>query len=586
MPWIIASSRAVVVQHRKRPAATCSLLILAITLTWASAGWAQQTAPPRYDPRQSEKIINTLQPGRERATRPPVRMPRMPEAEVRRGNTKPLVKLQAIIVEGANVVSSDAIAAVYQAYLGTTVSEADLVAIAGGITELYRASGYALSRAIVPPQDIKAGRIRVNVIEGYIAEFVLMGDDVDRYWIRKPLGRVTEERPLRLKTLERQLMLVNDSPGVRVADTTLEEIGEGSGQFRLTVWLKTWQIFTALGFDNQGASAVGPYEAFGTAAFNSYLLHGDSLALSGSTTPNSFREFTFGRLSYDTPVGADGGRIGANVIYSDVAPGDARQLVNTHSITETYELKGSIVPLETRMSSLWLTGTFGYSDNSERDNSGMIFMDHLRYVSLTADYKLQDNFSGWNYLSVTARQGLPILGNSNKDDDLLSRQGASQIFSLLDFSFSRFQKLSDVWSVKISATGQWASGPLLISQQFYLGDSAYGPGFYSGDSGIAGYGEIRFDQTVSNDILKGFQLYGFFDKGAVWSFNNNGQILSIASTGAGVRFFLADQWQAAIGIAVPVHAGTSANDIHDVRLLFSLSTAFKLCPSRAQMHCL
>ena len=238
------------------------------------------------------------------------------------------------------------------------------------------------------------------------------------------------------------------------------------------------------------------------------------------------------------------------------------------------------------MSSLWLTGTFGYSDNSERDNSGMIFMDHLRYVSLTADYKLQDNFSGWNYLSVTARQGLPILGNSNKDDDLLSRQGASQIFSLLDFSFSRFQKLSDVWSVKISATGQWASGPLLISQQFYLGDSAYGPGFYSGDSGIAGYGEIRFDQTVSNDILKGFQLYGFFDKGAVWSFNNNGQILSIASTGAGVRLFLADQWQAAIGIAVPVHAGTSANDIHDVRLLFSLSNAFKLCPSRAQMHCL
>jgi hemolysin activation/secretion protein len=140
--------------------------------------------------------------------------------------------------------------------------------------------------------------------------------------------------------------------------------------------------------------------------------------------------------------------------------------------------------------------------------------------------------------------------------------------------------------VKISATGQWASGPLLIPQQFYLGDSAYGPGFYSGDSGIAGYGEIRFDQAVSNDILKGFQLYGFFDKGAVWSFDNDSQILSIASTGAGVRFILADQWQAAIGIAVPVHAGTSANDIHDVRFLFSLSNAFMLCPSRAQMHCL
>ena len=80
---------------------------------------------------------------------------------------------------------------------------------------------------------------------------------------------------------------------------------------------------------------------------------------------------------------------------------------------------------------------------------------------------------------------------------------------------------------------------------------------------------MRFDQPVSNDILKGYQLYGFFDKGAVWSFNNNGQVLlPIASAGAGIRFFLADQWQAGIGLAVPVHAGTTVNDVNGVRAIY------------------
>jgi hemolysin activation/secretion protein len=233
-----------------------------------------------------------------------------------------------------------------------------------------------------------------------------------------------------------------------------------------------------------------------------------------------------------------------------------------------------------------LTGIFGFSDNSERDVTGMIYKDRLRYVSLTADYRLHDNFGGWNYLSATVRQGLTILGASRNSDDLLSRDGASGNFSLLNFSFTRLQQLSDVWSVKASVNGQWAGGPLLISQQFYLGDAAYGPGFYSGDSGIYVNAELRFDQSVSNDILKGYQLYGFFDKGAVWSFNNGGQILSLASVGAGIRFFLADQWQAGIGMAVPVHAGTTANNVNNIRAIFSLSKAFQVCPQGPQMRCL
>jgi hemolysin activation/secretion protein len=564
------------------------ILFLALIILPAAGGSSvAQQAPsqPRYDTRQTEKSLETLQAGRERENRQPVKLPGVANAQPR-ADTRPLFKLRAVSVEGASSIARDALDEVYRPYIGKTVSQADLAAIAVAVTDAYRAAGYHLSRAMVPPQDIKNGRIRLKVIEGYIAELAVNGEGADRFGVRTLLAPILGERPARLKTLERQLMLVNDSAGVRIEDTALQEIGKASGKFRLIVWIKTWQIFQAFGFDNMGTSAVGPLEAYTATAFNSYFRPGDNLSVNASTTPNALHEFGFGKLSYDTPVGTDGVHLGAMALYSNVAPGDIRQQFNTHTVTETYEVKASVVPVETRRSSLWLTAAAGFSDSSERDSSGMQYNDHFRTLSLMADYKLNDSLAGWNYLNLTFRHGLDIFGASRRNDDLLSRADASPNFSIFDFAFSRYQPLSDVWSVKISATGQWASGPLLVSQQFYLGDAAYGPGFYSGDSGIAAYGELRFDQSVSNDILKGYQLYAFLDKGAVWSFNNDGQVLSIASAGAGIRFFLAEQWQAGVGFAVPVHAGTTANDVHGVRVLFTLSNSFKLCPQRPQMRCL
>jgi hemolysin activation/secretion protein len=583
MPRILASLPNLLTQAFLPRAAVLALLALTLVLAWTNDTLAQQSAP-RYDPRQTEKSIDTLQSEQERR-KPPVRLPSAPAASVAGADTRPMFKLKAVSVEGAHSVPAETIAAAYQSYLGKTVSQADLASIAVAITELYRTAGFSLSRAIVPPQDIKNGRVRVKVIEGYVAEFVLKGEDIDRFGLRPFLAKIIEERPLQLKTLERQLMLVNDIPGVRVADTAFEEIGKISGKFRLVVWIKAWRIFAGFGFDNMGAYAVGPYEAFATTAFNSYFLPGDSLGFSASTTPVSVREFGFGRLWYDTPVGTDGVRLGASALYSNVAPSDIRSQTNTHTITETYEAKASYAPFESRASTLVLTGAFGFSDSWERDVFGQTYRDHLRMVSLTADYRLQDSFGGWNYLSVTGRQGLNIFGASSKQDLDSSRPGASPNFSLLSFSFSRLQQLSGPWSVRLSANGQWAGGPLLISQQFYLGDAAYGPGFYSGDSGILGYGELRFDQTVSNAVLKAYQVYGFVDKGAVWSFDNGGQVLSIASAGVGIRFFFADDWQAGLGIALPVRAGTSQNDVNSARFLFTLVKSLQLCPQHANWRC-
>jgi hemolysin activation/secretion protein len=96
------------------------------------------------------------------------------------------------------------------------------VAIAAGISDLYRAAGFHLSRAIVPPQDIRDGQVRLEVIEGSITEVALKGEGAERFGVRTLLDPVLAEQPARLP-LERQLLLINGRPGVSIADTALEE---------------------------------------------------------------------------------------------------------------------------------------------------------------------------------------------------------------------------------------------------------------------------------------------------------------------------------------------------------------------------
>ncbi|MGY8706390.1 POTRA domain-containing protein [Bradyrhizobium sp. 18BD] len=566
-----------------------ALVLIAPLFTGVSQALAQQANAPGFDPRQPEKHFEN-QTEQESLSRPPVRLPSVGQPNTG-GDTRPQFVLRGVNVSGAHAVPGDRIAAVYQPYLGKKVSQADLAAIAGAISDLYREAGFHLSRAIVPPQDIADGRVRIQVIEGAIVQAELKCDGAEQFGVRPMLGPVLAEQPSRLKTLERQLFLINGRPGVRIIDTALEEIGGATGRFRLTVYLKTGHVFSSFGLDNLGSSSVGPWQTYATGAFNSYLAPGDTLAVNLSTIANDPRQLGFARMSYDAPVGVDGVRLGASVLYSAVRPGDARRLDSDITTTEAFEVRASTVPFMSQSSGLTLTMAGTFSNVSEHDLYGPWYNDHIRTASLTADYRLQDRFGGTNFATVTYRQGLDIFGASHFDDDLLSRDGAASNFSVLNLWFTRYQTLNDAWSLKLSAASQTASRPLFTSQQFYLGGAAFGRGYgaaeISGDNGLAGSLEVRFDQKLNFRYWTGYQLYAFGDAGAVW---NDGYRLSdglsLTSAGAGVRFFLPDDLQADLGVAVPLSYRAPDNERRSPRFLFTLSSAFRLCPERGRGGCL
>lgn len=126
--------------------------------------------------------------------------------------------LTQVIIEGNCVYSTDTLQAIFAPYINHTITVTQLQSLVQKVTDKYQNAGYFLSKALLPPQEIKGGIVKVKVIEGFISHIKVQGVK------NKPLIRFLNHygadiiaiKPIRLAELERILLLINDVPGVTV----------------------------------------------------------------------------------------------------------------------------------------------------------------------------------------------------------------------------------------------------------------------------------------------------------------------------------------------------------------------------------
>lgn len=562
-------------------------------LWWSTAGifsilanvtaLAQANPGPNVDVTQPQRALDRLQAGHQRTHAPTLAAAAEEPSQL---DTKPLFKLRSVVLRGAGSLPSTSLQDIYASFINKDVSAADLSTITTAITEHYRIAGWHLTRAIIRPQNADGGRLVITIIEGRIAEVRVRGNAAKNQALNEILAPIKHEKHSRRDTVERRLLLASDLPGVRIAETSLEEVGTASGRFRLIVDAESWNNYTSITVDNRGTNAVGPYQSYLATNFNSVFKAGDTLGAAFSTATD-LKELKFGRFSYSTPIGLDGARVSIVAAHSSVKPGDFRREFNTNVRADFVEIRGTIAPLRTQTSSLWLSGAASVGEYSERDVFGKIYADHLRIISGTADYQTKDSLGGRNYLTMNAKLGLPILGATRADDPLSSR-GISAEFAKVEGYYSRIQTLSGPWSLKLAAATQLASGPLLLSQQFYLG-AAFGRGFfgleYSRDNAAAGSVELRYDHSLSWNFLNGYQIYGYLDHTSIWNIRDDARALTLSLAGAGVRFYLPSALQANIEVALPIDYSTQISLSERPRFFFGLSKTFKFCPENSRLSC-
>lgn len=499
-------------------------------------------------------------------------------------------RLQQVVIEGATTISYDLLSHSYARLINRQVTAQDLHAITETLTGIYKDAGFTLTRAFIPRQDIVNGTVRIRVIEGYIGEVAVAGADAVSFGIDSQLAGLMAERPLRQRTLERHLLLVNDIPGVKVIDAVLDELGDYSGRFRLTVRVETWGVYVAAALQNRGTPAVGRVEGSVSTALNSLVTAGDTIGLGVSTTPFQSEELRAGQFSYAAPLGSQDAIASIAYAYGLIAPGDERRIRDTRTKSQRLAVAANVVAARSRALSISLRLGGDITDVEEQDDTGTFSDDRIRAITAGTDVEVHDSLGGIMFASAQMRHGLDQFGATKKNDLLASRDGASGSFTSAQLSATRFQKLTDEWSLALSAAGQVSSAPLLSIEEFYVGGGSFGRAFdggvIGGDSGIAGSVELRFDQEIALGPMLGYQLYGFLDHGHVWNKSSGTDAKAhLTSAGGGVRFYLAHELEAELEFAAPIDESFDATGVRDWSVYFSLSKDFKFCNSSDAASC-
>ena len=234
----------------------------------------------------------------------------------------PAFVLRRVIVEGSTAFDPARLEAAVSEWLGRRATFADLQAIADAIERLYRDEGYLATRAVIPPQEIADGALRVRIVEGVIDAIALRGDlgGAERR-VRELLEPLVGVRPLRWEAVERRLLLARDLPGVSLLAALRAAETEQEGALVLVVdaTLDPKDGFASL--SNYSSDTAGPWVLTAGGGGNSVFLSGDRLQALGLLAAE-IGEQEVGLVSYQAPAFTDGLTLEATASVTRSEPGD------------------------------------------------------------------------------------------------------------------------------------------------------------------------------------------------------------------------------------------------------------------------
>jgi len=318
-----------------------SKLTVAVSLVFASTAFAQ-TVPNIGDAlRQAQPPAIPAQPV---PALPQVGGTQQIEAPMTALPNGPKVEVNQLEVVGNRVIDTATLSALVADGVGKTLTLTELENLAQRITKHYRAHGYFVARAYIPAQEVTSGTIKIRVVEGNYGRFHLKNLSlVNNNIVQGMLDDVKHYDIVSLDTLERAMLIINDTPGVQVTRADVMP-GEkvGTSDFAVdTVATPRYAGYIML--DNYGSIYTGRDRVSFNVDDNSITGHGDRLSVSGLGTNGG--GLTNGRVGYSLPLAANGLR--GELAYSQTqyqlgdtyAPLDATGTAKGLDATLTYPIR-------------------------------------------------------------------------------------------------------------------------------------------------------------------------------------------------------------------------------------------------------
>jgi len=528
------------------PFQLASIVGLIALTSQALAQTGVPTLPGSVQPSQVGKAIKSQQPASPTEVLPPIlNQPTAQTKGLPPEAQKISFLLNGIILTGNHVYSTEQLRFIYEKDLHHNITVAKLFEIVQAITNYYRNNGYILSRAILPPQHVKGGVVKIQIIEGYISHIDVTGQPKGAKCLVQAFGnKVNECRPLKISRLEKYMYLANEIPGTQVR-AVLSPSKQEKGAADLSLVTQNTPLTAYLSYDNYGTRYIGPQQITANITANSFLVSGDTGQITVSKTPKG-GELTYADANYTIPINAEGVRWQFGATRVQTHPLFILQPVDINGLNNNYYTMAYFPAIRDRSKSLTYRLGFNYLDSYVTTFNLKLYTDHIRSLDVGGTYTFADKWNGSNLISADFRQGLPLFGytsDTNIQTAQTSRPGGRGAYTKIASTLSRVQAIKGRWSVYGIFQSQWAFNPLLASEQFTFGGSILGRGYdvaeFIGDRGLSGSVELRYDYSLPKFKLQSLQFYTFYDFGEIWNYEYVGGVplkQSGTSTGLGVRF--------------------------------------------------
>ena len=467
--------------------------------------------------------------------------------------------LHRVSVHGATAFPEAELRALYEDRLERTVTDEEVQGIVAAVRAHYMDAGFSITDVALKTVDAHTGTLTMDVIEGHVVEVHLDPQIKATPLVQAFVAEVTAMKPLNTLKLERLMLVLNARPSLSVASVLApakHAAGE-RGALALTLQPKpNGALNSFVSIDNEGSNFTGPVQLTAGTTITDLGLNNDDLFLSGSMT-SKVQEMKQASAQYTLPVfGVSGTTLQLSGTVNGTEPGGRLDTLDVKGRAHTLGAQLEYPILLQRDENWFVSAGFTYKNIRTDILGARLFDDRLRIANLASRYSFADRLGGLNRVQVEVSKGLNMLGVRASGSPDLSRRDGRSDFTKFEASVNRLQPLGAGFDLLASARGQQTPDPLLSSEEFGIGGASMGRGYdaseITGDRGYAASLELRY--TTSPDGWgMALQPYGFYDVGKVFNIDpSDKNHRSIASTGAGMRFFTDMGWSVDANAALPL----------------------------------
>ena len=495
------------------------------------------------------------------------------------GDEEKRFTLKTVRVDDVTVKTGIIFKLFYQKLIGKMVSLKQLKEVTKAMTAEMRNKGYLLYKFIIPEQEINAGQVRFQAIEGFISDVVIEGDlkgreDLWKGWSRK----IRASRPIKSDVLERYSLLANDLAGITVK-TVLRASKSVPGASDLILKITEKSVDASISIDNRASTTTGPEQMTAVLGLNNIFSLAEKISISYNTVKEFKQQATI-TPKLEIPINTEGTTAIVSGSMSKSRPGGDLEALELNSDTLKASVSISHPIIRQRNETLRISGGFNYTNAISKALGSLLYEDTIKTLNSSLNYKLKDKFEGDNTLNLGLVHGIGWLVGEQRDASLLSRSNGDGSFSKLTLGANRAQKMPKNFGLSINISGQWASEPLLSSEEFSFGGSSLGRAYDSseitGDHGMGIALELKYTFQPEGQFLKYLQPYTFWDFGVTWDLESEDdeRQQSAASAGMGIRLGFGDYLSADLEVSQPLTrpvSSASEGDGGDPRVFFNLS---------------